>query len=225
MSVTRFLPILVSVLVSAGFCVLGASLMPARQGGRYAALVCADTVPDRQIRERLEARGFSGIVSESGQWVLVDGFSGVERVPLDEYEARILPFDPRNDGYADKLRSLFVRGDRRFIYIPLGAAGAGAAAFNPAAIEKKLAAALDDIPYSFYYTAAGWPYSWYLVVFCAVVAVLFFDSPPGCGAAFSRGLADPPAAAACPSRVDRRRRVCYGKPPCRLRGGSRRPLA
>ena len=137
MSVARSLPILVSLIASIGFWMLGAALTPA-ESGAYGALVCGGDVPDREIRQRLEARGFTGIVSESGQWVLIDRFGSVERVPLDEYPARIMPFDPRNDGYAQKLRSLFVRDEQRFIYIP-----------RTVGIESRLAAALEDIPFSF----------------------------------------------------------------------------
>ena len=167
MSVARSLPILVPLVISAGLWMLGAALVPAEQGS-YGALVCGEDVPDREIRERLEARGFTGIVSESGQWVLLDNLGSVERVPLDEYAARVLPFDPRNDGYAEKLRSLFVRDEKRFIYIPLGLAAPG--------MEKRLAAALGDIPFSFY-AAAGWPAPLFFVLFCLAALSFFFIRP------------------------------------------------
>jgi len=170
MSVARSLPILAALAVSTGLWTLGAALMPAEQRGAYGALVCAADVPDRQIRERLEARGFAGVVSESGEWALIDNFGGVERVSLDEYAARVLPFDPRNDGYAEKLRSLFVRDERRFIYIPLGMA-------PPAMIEKKLAAALGDIPFSFYAATADRPKGLYFALFCLAALSFFFIRP------------------------------------------------
>jgi hypothetical protein len=142
MSFARSLPVFVAVFISAGLGALGAALMPAAGArGSYAVLVCSEAVPDREIRERLESQGFTGLVSESGQWVLLDCFGGVEQVALDEYRSRILPFDPRNDGYAEKLRSLFVQGDKRFIYFPA----------QGAETEKKLASALKDIPYSYTY--------------------------------------------------------------------------
>jgi hypothetical protein len=168
MSAARSLPILVSLIVSAGLWMLGAAFIPV-ESGAYGALVCAGDVPDREIRERLETRGFTGIVSESGQWVLIDSFGSVERVSLDEYAARVLPFDPRNDGYAEKLRSLFVRDEKRFIYIPLGSAVSRM-------IEKRLAAALEDIPFSFY-AAAGWPPSLFLALFCLAALSFFFMRP------------------------------------------------
>jgi len=170
MSASRTLLLLISLAVSAGMWILGTSLIPAEQGG-YGALTVSADFPDREIRERMEAHNFSGIVSESGQWVLVDSFGSMERVPLDEYPARLLPFDPRNDGYAEKLRSLFVRDGQRFIYVPFGSAGPGFAG-----IEKRLAAALGDIPFSFY-AAAGWPKGLFLALFC-LAASAFFLIPP-----------------------------------------------
>jgi len=166
MSVARSVLLLVSVLVSAGLWMLGVALMPAEKGA-YGALVVGEEVPDHEIRERLEALGFTDIVSESGQWVLVDNFGSVERVSLDEYRARVLPFDPRNDGYADKLRSLFVRDKRRFIYIPN----------YPVGIEKRLSAALEGIPFSFHAAAASWPLGWFFALFCLAAAAFFFIRP------------------------------------------------
>jgi len=170
MYIVRYLPILISLLVSIGLCMLGAALMPA-ENGAYGALICGEDIPDHEIRERLEARGFTGVVSESGQWVLLDNFGDIERVSLDEYTARLLPSDPRNDGYAEKLRSLFVRDNLRFIYIPLGSAGTGMVG-----IEKRLAAALGDIPFSFH-AGAPQPLGLFIVLFC-LAAAAFLAIPP-----------------------------------------------
>ncbi|MDR2718791.1 MAG: hypothetical protein LBB89_12130 [Treponema sp.] len=177
MSFARSLPILVSILISAGLGALGVVLIPAA-GARasYAALVCSEAVPDREIRERLENQGFTGLVSESGQWVLLDCFGGIEQIPLDQYQSRILPFDPRNDGYADKLRSLFVRDDKRFIYIPPGSLQPA----QGAKIEQKLAAALEDIPYSFEYARrleTDRPALLFLILFFLAAAALFAIRP------------------------------------------------
>jgi hypothetical protein len=145
----------------------GVRLTPAAPTGAYGTLAVADTVPDRELRQRLEAQGFTGIISESGQWVLVDSFGTVERVALDEYPARILPFDPRNDGYAQKLRSLFVRDEQRFLYIPLT---------FPVGVENRLAAALGDIPFSFH-AASGLPASLFFALFCLTALSFFFIRP------------------------------------------------
>ena len=170
MSFVRSLPVLLSIVISSGFWALGVVSIPA-EGGSYAALVCGEAVSDREIRERLEAQGFTGVISESGQWVLLDSFGGIERIPLDQYHDRILPFDPRNDGYAEKLRSLFVREERRFIYIPLGSQAAPLAK-----VKKRLAAALPDIPYSFH-AAAGRPAGLFLVLFCLAAGIFLAVRP------------------------------------------------
>jgi hypothetical protein len=147
-SFTRLL--VFAVAVSAGLWTLGLRLMEAEKPNAYAALVCGEDVPDRDIRERLENQGFSGMVSESGQLVLLDCFGSLEQISLDEYPSRVLPFDPRNDGYAEKLRSLFVRDGRRYVYIPLALPQA-----KLPLVEKKLAAALGDIPYALEYGPSG----------------------------------------------------------------------
>jgi hypothetical protein len=176
MSFARFLPVFVSVFISAGLGLLGMLMPAAGARGSYATLVCSETVPDREIRGRLENQGFTGLVSESGQWVLLDCFGSIEQIPLDQYQARILPFDPRNDGYAGKLRSLFVQNDKRFIYIPLGS-------LNPTQggkIEQKLASALGDIPYSFEYArrvAADRPALLFFILFILAAAALFTVRP------------------------------------------------
>ena len=171
MSFVRSLPVLLSIFISAVFLALGIVSTPAK-GDSYAALVCGADVPDREIRERLEAQGFTGIVSESGQWVLLDSFGSIERISLDQYHVRIFPFDPRNDGYAEKLRSLFVREERRFIYIPLDSL----AEVPLAKIEKRLATALEGIPHSFH-AAAGRPTGLFLVLFCLAAGIFLVIRP------------------------------------------------
>jgi hypothetical protein len=171
----RFLAVLVSVLVSWGFWTLGTSLEPAKGKAAYAALICNEAISDREIRERLEDNGFSGMVSESGQWVLLDSFGSIEQIALDEYDSRILPFDPRNDGYAQKLRSLFVRNGKRYIYMPLGTASV-----RPSKLEKRLESVLGDIDFSLDAerpVAASRPTGFYLVLFCLAAAAFFAVRP------------------------------------------------
>jgi hypothetical protein len=109
-------------------------------GGGFAALTLDESYPDRQIRELLAREGFKTTIGESSQWVFLDDFGSLEQIPLDEYWDRVEPFDPRNDGYAELLRSFFVsRGERR-VFIDLGGA--------PLDLEGRVKAALGDIRYS-----------------------------------------------------------------------------
>jgi len=146
MPVPRPLPVLLSVLLAIGlwvYCALSLQTDGVRQGG-YATLVCGEAYSDPDIRERLDSLGLRGVVSESDQWFLLDCFGGIEKIPLVEYSQRLLPFDPRNDGYAEKLRSLFVRDGKRFVYIPL-------AANSPENLETEIGKALTGIPHSLEY--------------------------------------------------------------------------
>jgi hypothetical protein len=151
MSVPRTLPVFLSVLFAVGLWIYGSLILRTDvdiQGG-YATLVCGDSCSDPEIRERLDSRGLTGLVSESDQWFLLDCFGSVEKIPLVEYSERLLPFDPRNDGYAEKLRSLFVRDGKRYVYIQL-------AANSPEKLEAEIAAALNGVSYSLEY-ARGTP--------------------------------------------------------------------
>jgi len=148
MSFPRPLPIFLSALFAIGLWVYGAAGLRTGGGeirGGYATLVCGEAYSDREIRDGLDSLGLTGVVSESDQWFLLDCFGGIEKIPLVEYPQRLLPFDPRNDGYAEKLKSLFVRDGKRYIYIPL-------AVNRPENLETDIARALNGISYSLEYT-------------------------------------------------------------------------
>jgi hypothetical protein len=148
MPVDRLLPVFLSVLFAAGLWVYGAVSLQTtgiKQDG-YATLVCGDAYSDREIRDRLDSQGLNGLISESDQWFFLDSFGYIEKVPLAEYEERLLSFDPRNDGYAEKLKILFVRDGKRFVYIPIGAN-------NQENLDAVIAQALTGISYSFDYAS------------------------------------------------------------------------
>ncbi|MDR2479981.1 MAG: hypothetical protein LBD48_11810, partial [Treponema sp.] len=124
MSFKRSLSLLIilSLFSGAALCALAGVFNPSAGRGGYAVLVTDAAIPDKTLRELLVPceKGFGGPpVSESVQWVLLDEFGGLAKIFLDEYESRVAPFDPRNDGYAQKLRSFFVREGKRYVFIPL----------------------------------------------------------------------------------------------------------
>ncbi|GHV02437.1 hypothetical protein FACS189485_02800 [Spirochaetia bacterium] len=131
---------LAAVSLAAGVLLLALSFIQAPSGNAdsyrspYTVLVMDESAPDREITEALN-RVFKGqVLSESSQWVFLDDFGQLRQIPLDEYKRRLEPFDPRNDGYAERLRSFFVRDGQRFFFIPQGGIS-----------EKKLAAALEHV--------------------------------------------------------------------------------
>ncbi|MDR0315331.1 MAG: hypothetical protein LBH97_00350 [Treponema sp.] len=158
--------LLLSLLGGAGLLALGTMLIPSWQYGGYAVLICNEAVPDRDLRERLAFRGLGeSLISESSQWVLLDAFGGLEQVPLDIYPSRILPFDPRNDGYAERLRSFFVRDGKRLVFIPRGAV-------SPGSLEKRIAAAIEGIPHTVEHLGLGKPLGLFFVFFGLALCIL-----------------------------------------------------
>ncbi|MDR0601754.1 MAG: hypothetical protein LBG42_05170 [Treponema sp.] len=94
--------------------------------GGYAVISVDEAVPDAQTREKIAVLAGiepSGVLSESGMWVFLDDFGGLERIPLERWDERVFPFDPRNDGYAERLRSFFVHDGRRFFFVPMTGKG------------------------------------------------------------------------------------------------------
>jgi hypothetical protein len=196
-----FILIALSLLFGFLLLLLAASLLPPARGGAYGILILDETWPDREIRALLDD---GAVISESSQWVFLDDFSGLAAVPLDEYPRRLLPFDPRNDGYAARLSSFFVREGKRFFYIPLGR-GPGV----PGRLEKKLRRSLGDIPFQIAYTGGRKPVVLYGVLMLIagagglwfsrrfllapgipLLAGLSFAGAPGCAlAAVFMGLA------------------------------------
>jgi hypothetical protein len=118
----------IASLVSLGFgalLLLWALLVPPAGTGEWAVVYAAEGMQDREIGEKLKALGLE-YVGESSQWVLLDDFSALKQVPLDSYEEQLESFDPRNDGYAQRLRAFFVQNGERRIFIEKKGMGASA---------------------------------------------------------------------------------------------------
>jgi hypothetical protein len=161
--------ILTVILFSTGLFLFGKYTSPAEIRGSYAVLKADKNTDDNMIRDLLEQGKhlFAGsVISESTQWVLLDEFDSVSVIPLNEYHKRILPFDPRDDGYADKLSSFFIHDDIRCFFIPLKNT-------NSVTMEKQLKNLLGNIPFSVSYYGIGKPYHLYFILFAgASVCVL-----------------------------------------------------
>jgi len=162
-----FLPVcLISLLTAAGlfFLCLSAAAEHEELTSGYAVLTTDASIDDRYIRSLLETSGYfkDEIVSESSLWVLLDEFDSLSKIPLDSYFSRIFSFDPRYDGYADKLISLFIKDNRRFIYIPLTDGN-----INPAILDKQLKTVLSEVPFSINYFGVKRSLSLFFIVYAA----------------------------------------------------------
>jgi hypothetical protein len=183
MSLKRLEPIAVLIILGCSLITLFAALklknstLRASQGfaGEGFALLTVDaSEPDRAVGEALSAAGIDGSISESTSWVFLDDFAGLKRIPLDAYDEAVEPFDPRNDGYAERLRSFFVKDGKRRFFIDLGATGYGR-------LEGRVAAVLGDTPFTLdaFVTARPASRLWSLLLFLVAGAATLFLSSRG----------------------------------------------
>ena len=141
-------------------------------GEGYAILAICDSEDDRYIREALEQGGIKDVISESSLTVPMDDFGSLREVPLDIFHAEIKYFDPRDTGYAAKLRSFFVHDGKRFFFIPLE----GAAGLRTTGIRSQLGAILGDIPFSFSAHGQEKPFFLYFALLASASAFTLFFS-------------------------------------------------
>ena len=127
---------------------------------------------DGQIREMLFSAGLGDFISESSQFVPIDDFGSLKLVPLGSFNSEIEAFDPRDSGYAGKLKSFFVHDGMRFFYRLLEAKPG----LNAGKMKKQLDSALGNIPFAF--TVLGQKQSvliYFLLLFAASSLTLFFS--------------------------------------------------
>jgi hypothetical protein len=113
-------------VVGVGAFLLAITLLPDEAAEGYAVLRVDVALSDRVIGDRLAASIDNYIsidfVSESTQWVFLNDFDTILSIPFDEYQERLsasaLRPDPRDDGYAARLHSFFVRNNQRLFFIP-----------------------------------------------------------------------------------------------------------
>lgn len=107
-------------VLSIGTLLLSVRMGPSSAPVPFIALSVSDRLDETDLREGLSSLGFPSAVSESTQRVFLDDFGELKSIALNEYRDFVEPFDPRDDGYAEALRSLFVSSGRRRVFIPLG---------------------------------------------------------------------------------------------------------
>jgi hypothetical protein len=178
---SRIIPSVLIALCSLGFAALlfraAEKIMPHEGSDGYAVLAFDAVYSDREIGERLSRISFGGgYISESTQTVFLDNFGELEAIPLDAWEGRLENFDPRRDGYAEKLKAFFVRGDKRLFFVPLSVEANKLGAQN---IQAAFADALGDIPFSVEFLGYDRPIAFYFLLFAAasLLAVLASGRP------------------------------------------------
>ncbi|MDR2102686.1 MAG: hypothetical protein LBP42_01135 [Treponema sp.] len=167
-----------------GFCLLTLVrfFLPAPSSGAYGMLSLDAACNDREIGALLTREGIDDFISESTQWFFLDDFERLREIPLDRYPDQLEPFDPRNDGYAEKLHSFFVRGGRRFFFIPLPPDFAGR---ERRELERRVSRSLEGIPYSLLFRGIAPPFFWFFILFLfAAAGTLLLSGTPLLWAAY-----------------------------------------
>jgi hypothetical protein len=150
--------------------------LPALSTEGYGILSLDAARADREIGDLLVRGGLENFISESTQWVFLDDFDGLKKIPLELYGEQVESFDPRNDGYAEKLRSFFIREGKRFFFIPLSPGFAGR---EKGTLTKRIARSLGDIPYSLSIPGNSRPVFWFFSLFLiAAVGTLILSGAP-----------------------------------------------
>ena len=163
---------LISLLVAIALLFLGFSMGYEEFRSGYAVITTDASVEDRHLRSLLDTSALFFVgepISESSQWVMLDVFDSLERVPLDTYSSRVFPFDPRNDGYADKIREVFVKDGKRYVYMPIMAGN-----WDTGLLNRKFDEILINIPYTVDYFGLGRPLALFFIVYAAASAILLF---------------------------------------------------
>jgi disulfide bond formation protein DsbB len=169
---------LLSLSLGAFMFFLVLTLMPLDSSRGYAVLTVDASYPDRLIGDLLAAEvvhSTQRCISESTQWVFLDDFGTLQRIPLDGYRDRVEPFDPRDDGYADKLRAFFVREGKRLFFIPFsGDARISDPWLNKpriATLEASITGALGSIPFSLTFLGFEKPLLFYFLLFVGAAGI------------------------------------------------------
>jgi hypothetical protein len=161
---------LISLLAALGLLYIGSAMGYEEFRSGYAVIITDDSIEDRVILSHLESSEIflgGSPVSESSQWVLLDEFDSIKRIPLDQYSSRIFPFDPRNDGYAGKLKEVFVRDGKRFVYVPLFAGN-----WKTNFLDKKFNELMGDVPFSVEYYGICRPLALFFIVYATASVIL-----------------------------------------------------
>jgi len=141
-----FRPPLTSVIISLlmGILVffLFMNFSSAGSGEIYCVVSVDKNIPDRLAGDLLENAGFDVFYSESRTRIYYDDFGQWKELSLDRYRDYIESYDPRDSGYAENLRSFFINGDSRLLFIPVDSI------FGRGAVSRKITAAFGQIPFT-----------------------------------------------------------------------------
>ena len=159
----------ITVFLSVIFLFSGKFLSPPADGSGYAILRTDPGTNDDETVSMLHAGGIRGIAAVSTQTVFMDDFGDIKEIPLTQYGDYLAGFDPRNDGYAEKLESFFYQDGKRLAFIPL-AENPG----TPGALTKQVNQILVNIPHELRFLNAPAPRVFPWILFALSLGCVFY---------------------------------------------------
>ena len=142
----------------------------------YALVTVDESYNDRLIQELL---GIKGTVSESSIEIPLDDFGFLRMIPLDGFYDHLEPFDPRDTGFAEQLRSFFVHEGKRLFFIPLvGISESGVTVRSEAQLHAHIASRLNGIPFTLSaitQVRSGFPVVYAALLAAACACALYFS--------------------------------------------------
>ena len=188
----RFFPSLAATIIACGSLyiflyslIIPAGLLNAGSGesgavNKVALIALDENENDLQIRESLARIG--SFISESSQEIMIDDFGSVRMIPLGSYREEIDARDPRDDGYADKLKSFFTHNGMRYFFLPLDGIVPVSLIekllpiLRVSGLERQIRLLLGDIPFSFaILEKSGSIIPFFLVFIASCVAALLLS--------------------------------------------------
>ncbi len=159
------------ILVLTAVSVLCAVMLaPSVSDTAYTVVKIDAEIHDEDAVSLLDSGGIRDIVSSSTQTVFLDDFGEIKQIPLHQYDDYVFDFDPRNDGYAEKLERFFSQHGKRFIFIPLKKQE-----FSPQRTIKHIEALLESIPHETEFIGVKMPpYLSWALFFAAFAGTLCF---------------------------------------------------
>ena len=138
------------------------------------------SIPPELAAEQLINTGFADFYSESTTQIYMDDFGQWQVFFLDEFNQRVMPFDPRNTGYAERLRSFFINENGQHFFIPLENT------MNYGTVQRNISLAMNTLTvsasnigdefFSIEILGSVNPFFFWLILQSAAILVVFFLS-------------------------------------------------
>ncbi len=134
--------IAITIILSVVSILCAIILIPPVSDYGYAVIKIDADINEKETVTLLSGGGIRDITALSTQTVFLDDFGTLKEIPLDQYTDYITEFDPRNDGYSQKLKSFFYQAGKQLVFVPMESQDS-----SPGVLIKNIDSLLGTIPH------------------------------------------------------------------------------